>query len=136
MSSIFFASAGELASLSAKELALRIRSEGCVFDLPPIVQALLQKMEEDPTEYVDAEVSRSCDKAEEISETLDQINDDLVHFRAFFEESLQELDRGDDESDNRRLFIEEKDAKQILGEIEDVIGKASGIDPYSIVPDL
>ncbi len=93
-------------------------------------------MEEDPTEYVDAEVRRSCDKAEEISETLDQINDNLVHFRAFFEESLQELDRGDDESDNRRLFIEEKDAKQILGEIEDVIGKASGIDPYSIVPDL
>lgn len=122
-------------SLSAKELALRIRSEGCVFDLPPIVQALLQKMEEDPTEYVDAEVRRSCDKAEEISETLDQINDDLVHFRVFFEESLQELDRGEDESDNR-LFIEKKDAKQILGEIEDVIGKASAIDPYSIVPDL
>lgn len=135
MSSIFFASAGELSALSAKELALRIRSECCVFDLPPIVQVLLQKMEEDPTEYVDAEVSRSCDKAEEISETLDQINDDLVHFRAFFEESLQELDRGEDESDNR-LFIEKKDAKQILGEIEDVIGKASGIDPYSIVPDL
>ncbi|WP_462373342.1 hypothetical protein [Turicimonas muris] len=135
MSSIFFASAGELTSLSAKELALRIRSECCVFDLPPIVQVLLQKMEEDPTEYVDAEVRRSCDKAEEISETLDQINDDLVHFRAFFEESLQELDRGEDESDNR-LFIEKKDAKQILGEIEDVIGKASAIDPYSIVPDL
>ncbi|WP_282163937.1 hypothetical protein [Turicimonas muris] len=135
MSSIFFASAGELSALSAKELALRIRSECCVFDLPPIVQVLLQKMEEDPTEYVDAEVRRSCDKAEEISETLDQINDDLVHFRAFFEESLQELDRGEDESDNR-LFIEKKDAKQILGEIEDVIGKASGIDPYSIVPDL
>ena len=135
MSSIFCASAGELSALSAKELALRIRSECCVFDLPPIVQVLLQKMEEDPTEYVDAEVRRSCDKAEEISETLDQINDDLVHFRAFFEESLQELDRGEDESDNR-LFIEKKDAKQILGEIEDVIGKASGIDPYSIVPDL
>ena len=135
MSSIFFASAGELSALSAKELALRIRSECCVFDLPPIVQVLLQKMEEDPTEYVDAEVRRSCDKAEEISETLDQINDDLVHFRALFEESLQELDRGEDESDNR-LFIEKKDAKQILGEIEDVIGKASGIDPYSIVPDL
>ena len=135
MSSIFFASAGELSALSAKELALRIRSECCVFDLPPIVQVLLQKMEEDPTEYVDAEVRRSCDKAEEISETLDQINDDLVHFRAFFEESLQELDRGEDESDNR-LFIEKIDAKQILGEIEDVIGKASGIDPYSIVPDL
>lgn len=136
MSSIFFASAGELSALSAKELALRIRSECCVFDLPPIVQVLLQKMDEDPTEEIDAELRSSNDTAEAVSEKLDKISDDLSHIRAFFEESLQELERGDDESDNRRLFIEEKDAKQILGEIEDIIGKASGIDPYSIVPDL
>ena len=136
MSSIFFASAGELSSLSAKELALRIRSECCVFDLPPIVQVLLQKMEEDPTEEIDAELRSSNDTAEAVSEKLDKISDDLSHIRAFFEESLQELERGDDESDNRRLFIEEKDVKKLLGELEDIESDVADIDPYSIVPDL
>lgn len=131
MTSIFNTSSGELRGLSCKELALRIRSEGYVFDLPPLVQVLLEKLEEyDPEELEDA-LDTSVENAEEMEEKIEKLRDLLGQLSAAFEDIFEALDE-----DLTRFFVARGDVE----EFQSILDKANlvldELNPDDIVPDI
>lgn len=129
MTSIFHQNALELASLSASELALRIRSECCVFDLPPLVQALLIKTEE--MDEIDRKIDAAADKAETIYEDLKEISENLDEILEFFDYELYE-----DETDETKVIIEKSRVEEFQHRLGQASADISNIDPYECIPDL
>lgn len=129
MTSIFHQNSFELASLSASELVLRIRSECCVFDLPPLVQALLIKMEE--MDEIDRKIDAAADNAETIYKDLKEITENLDEILAFFDYELYE-----DETDETKVIIEKSRVEEFQNLLEQARSDISNIDPYECIPDL
>lgn len=135
MTSIFNTSSGELRGLSRKELALRIRSEGCVFDLPPLVQVLLEKLEEYDPEDLEEAIDASVENAEKMEKKIDEARDLLDRLSAAFDEIFETSDEDEDEVKTQFLIRREDfdDIQTILDKARDVL---DDLNPDDIVPDI